>query len=49
MARLGPDVYGELLGVLATFYELVLLDLGTGVAGRLVQRARPSGVTSPLS
>ena len=39
MARLGPDAYGELLALLATFYELVLLDLGTGVAGRLAQFA----------
>jgi MinD-like ATPase involved in chromosome partitioning or flagellar assembly len=39
MARLGPDAYGELLALLGTFYELVLLDLGTGVAGRLAQFA----------
>jgi len=39
MAGLGPDAYGELLALLATFYELVLLDLGTGVAGRLAQFA----------
>jgi MinD-like ATPase involved in chromosome partitioning or flagellar assembly len=39
MATLGPDAYGELLALLATFYELVLLDLGTGVAGRLAQFA----------
>jgi MinD-like ATPase involved in chromosome partitioning or flagellar assembly len=38
MAR-HPDAYGELLALLATFYELVLLDLGTGVAGRLAQFA----------
>jgi putative peptide zinc metalloprotease protein len=39
MARLGPEAYGELLALLAAFYELVLLDLGTGVAGRLAQFA----------
>jgi MinD-like ATPase involved in chromosome partitioning or flagellar assembly len=39
MARLGPDAYGELLTLLSTFYELVLLDLGTGVAGPLAQFA----------
>ena len=39
MARLGPDSYGELIALLATFYELVLLDLGTGVAGELAQFA----------
>jgi MinD-like ATPase involved in chromosome partitioning or flagellar assembly len=39
MARLGPDAYGELLVLLSTFYELVLLDLGTGVAGPLAQFA----------
>jgi MinD-like ATPase involved in chromosome partitioning or flagellar assembly len=39
MARLGPEAYGELLTLLATFYEVVVLDLGTGVAGRLAQFA----------
>jgi MinD-like ATPase involved in chromosome partitioning or flagellar assembly len=39
MARLGPEAYGELLALLGIFYELVLLDLGTGVAGRLAQFA----------
>jgi MinD-like ATPase involved in chromosome partitioning or flagellar assembly len=39
MAGLGPEAYGELLSLLATFYELVLLDLGTGVAGELAQFA----------
>jgi len=39
MAKLGPDAYGELLALLGTFYELVLLDLGTGVAGQLAQFA----------
>jgi MinD-like ATPase involved in chromosome partitioning or flagellar assembly len=39
MARLGPDSYGELLALLSTFYEVLLLDLGTGVAGPLAQFA----------
>jgi MinD-like ATPase involved in chromosome partitioning or flagellar assembly len=39
MGVLGPEAYGELLALLGTFYELVLLDLGTGVAGRLAQFA----------
>ena len=39
MARLGPDAYGELLTLLSMFYELVVLDLGTGVAGPLAQFA----------
>jgi putative peptide zinc metalloprotease protein len=39
MARLGPDAYGEVLTLLSTFYELVLLDLGTGVADPLAQFA----------
>jgi MinD-like ATPase involved in chromosome partitioning or flagellar assembly len=32
-ARLGPDRYGELVAFLSCFYEVVLLHLGTGVAG----------------
>jgi MinD-like ATPase involved in chromosome partitioning or flagellar assembly len=39
MARVGPEAYGELVALLGTFYELVLLDLGPGVAGRLAQFA----------
>jgi MinD-like ATPase involved in chromosome partitioning or flagellar assembly len=39
MERLGPESYGELLALLSTFYELVILDLGTGVAGRIAQFA----------
>ena len=39
MAGLGPDAYGELLKLLSIFYELVVLDLGTGVAGPLAQFA----------
>jgi len=38
-ASLGPDRYGELVAFLATFYEVVLLDLGTGVAGALARFA----------
>jgi MinD-like ATPase involved in chromosome partitioning or flagellar assembly len=39
MARLGPEAYGELVALLSTFYEIVILDLGTGVAGRIAQFA----------
>jgi MinD-like ATPase involved in chromosome partitioning or flagellar assembly len=38
-ASLGPERYGELVAFLATFYEVVLLDLGTGVAGPLAHFA----------
>jgi putative peptide zinc metalloprotease protein len=38
-ATLGPERYGELAAFLATFYEVVLLDLGTGVAGPLARFA----------
>ena len=38
-SRLGPTQYGELLAFLASFYEVVLLDLGTGVAGPLARLA----------
>lgn len=38
-ASLGPDRYGELIAFLASFYEVVLLDLGTGVAGPLAHFA----------
>jgi MinD-like ATPase involved in chromosome partitioning or flagellar assembly len=38
-ASLGPERYGELIAFLATFYEVVLLDLGTGVAGPLARFA----------
>jgi MinD-like ATPase involved in chromosome partitioning or flagellar assembly len=39
MERLGPESYGELLALLSTFYDLAILDLGTGVAGPLAQFA----------
>src|SRR3954447_422664 len=38
-ATLGPDRYGQLLAFLSCFYEVVLLDLGTGVAGSLASFA----------
>lgn len=38
-ASLGPDRYGELVAFLGCFYEVVLLDLGTGVAGPLARFA----------
>jgi MinD-like ATPase involved in chromosome partitioning or flagellar assembly len=38
-ASLGPERYGELVAFLASFYEVVLLDLGTGVAGPLARFA----------
>jgi MinD-like ATPase involved in chromosome partitioning or flagellar assembly len=36
-ARLAPSRYGELVAFLSTFYDVVLLDLGTGVVGPLVR------------
>jgi MinD-like ATPase involved in chromosome partitioning or flagellar assembly len=36
-ARLEPGAYGELVAFLSTFYDVVLLDLGTGVVGPLVR------------
>jgi MinD-like ATPase involved in chromosome partitioning or flagellar assembly len=38
-ASLGPKRYGELVAFLSMFYEVVLLDLGTGVAGPLARFA----------
>jgi MinD-like ATPase involved in chromosome partitioning or flagellar assembly len=38
-SRLGPTDYGELLAFIASFYEVVLLDLGTGIAGPLARLA----------
>jgi MinD-like ATPase involved in chromosome partitioning or flagellar assembly len=38
-ASLGADKYGELAAFLSTFYEVVLLDLGTGVAGPIARFA----------
>ena len=31
MAQMTPELYGELLAFLRRFYEVILLDLGTGV------------------
>jgi MinD-like ATPase involved in chromosome partitioning or flagellar assembly len=39
VAGLGPDRYGELVAFLSCFYEVILLDLGTGVAGPLARFA----------
>jgi MinD-like ATPase involved in chromosome partitioning or flagellar assembly len=36
-ARLPTSRYGELVAFLSTFYDVVLLDLGTGVVGPLVR------------
>jgi MinD-like ATPase involved in chromosome partitioning or flagellar assembly len=36
-ARLGTQGYGELVAFLSTFYDVVLLDLGTGIVGSLVR------------
>lgn len=38
-ATLSPDRYGELVAFLSFFYEVVLLDLGTGVVGPLARFA----------
>jgi MinD-like ATPase involved in chromosome partitioning or flagellar assembly len=38
-ASLEPDRYGELIALLSCFYETLLLDLGTGVAGPLARFA----------
>jgi MinD-like ATPase involved in chromosome partitioning or flagellar assembly len=35
--RLGTQGYGELVAFLQTFYDVVLLDLGTGIVGPLVR------------
>jgi putative peptide zinc metalloprotease protein len=39
MAKMGPELYGQLLGFLSMFYEVVLLDLGTGITDPLAQFA----------
>lgn len=39
MAELGPDDYGTLTAFLGRFYDVVLLDMGTGIAGPLPQFA----------
>jgi MinD-like ATPase involved in chromosome partitioning or flagellar assembly len=37
--RLGPDRYGEVVALLSCFYDVVLLDLGTGLVGPLARFA----------
>jgi MinD-like ATPase involved in chromosome partitioning or flagellar assembly len=37
--RLGPDRYGEVVALLSCFYDVVLLDLGTGMVGPLARFA----------
>jgi MinD-like ATPase involved in chromosome partitioning or flagellar assembly len=39
MGRFGPDSYGQLLAFLAIYYDVVLLDLGTGLTAPLAQFA----------
>lgn len=39
MAALGPERYGELLAFLAFHYEVVLLDVGTGITGSVARFA----------
>ena len=45
-ARLGPDRYGELVAFLSCFCEVVLLDLGTGVAGPLARSRSSAPISS---
>jgi MinD-like ATPase involved in chromosome partitioning or flagellar assembly len=37
MAAMTPDTYGDLLDLLGRFYEVILLDLGTGIVDPLAQ------------
>ncbi|MDQ4048486.1 MAG: MinD/ParA family protein [Actinomycetota bacterium] len=39
MANLGPEVYGRLLAFLSLFYEVIVLDLGTGITDPLARFA----------
>jgi MinD-like ATPase involved in chromosome partitioning or flagellar assembly len=39
MAKLGPEAYGHLLAFLSIFYEVILLDLGTGITDPLARFA----------
>ena len=39
MGRITPDDYGTLLAFLGQWYEVILLDLGTGIAGEFAQFA----------
>ena len=39
MSRIGPESYGQLLAFLSIFYDVVVLDLGTGITDPLAQFA----------
>jgi hypothetical protein len=39
MAQMTPELYGELLAFLRRFYEVILLDLGTGVTGLVDEKS----------
>lgn len=39
MAELTPELYGQLTAFLGRFYEVILLDLGTGITGPIAQFA----------
>lgn len=39
MAKMGPESYGQLLAFLSIFYEVILLDLGTGITDPLARFA----------
>ena len=39
MAKIGPESYGHLLAFLSIFYEVILLDLGTGITDPLARFA----------
>ena len=39
MAELTPELYGQLTAFLSRFYEIILLDLGTGITGPIAQFA----------
>jgi MinD-like ATPase involved in chromosome partitioning or flagellar assembly len=39
MAELTPELYGQLTAFLSRFYEVILLDLGTGITGPIAQFA----------
>jgi len=39
MAEMTPELYGQLTAFLSRFYEIILLDLGTGITGPIAQFA----------
>ena len=39
MSKIGPESYGQLLAFLSIFYEVILLDLGTGITDPLARFA----------